>query len=106
MNDKGKVLGFSAVSRSGEISGDDGNRYRFEASEWQGNTQPEAGDVVNFVASGEMATSIYKVQFQTADPAPSSVTSPKSRIAAALLALFLGGLGIHKFYIGKGALER
>lgn len=25
----------------------------------------------------------------------------KSRIAAALLALFLGGLGVHKFYLGK-----
>ncbi|MBP4034750.1 TM2 domain-containing protein [Aeromonas caviae] len=25
----------------------------------------------------------------------------KSRITAALLALFLGGLGIHKFYLGK-----
>jgi TM2 domain-containing membrane protein YozV len=27
--------------------------------------------------------------------------SPKSRIAAALLAWFLGTLGIHRFYIGK-----
>lgn len=25
----------------------------------------------------------------------------KNRIVAALLALFLGGLGIHKFYLGK-----
>lgn len=25
----------------------------------------------------------------------------KSRIAAALLAFFLGGLGVHKFYLGK-----
>jgi len=25
----------------------------------------------------------------------------KNRIAAALLALFLGGLGVHKFYLGK-----
>lgn len=28
-------------------------------------------------------------------------TANKSRIAAALLALFLGGLGIHKFYLGR-----
>ncbi|WP_406568579.1 TM2 domain-containing protein [Aeromonas caviae] len=27
--------------------------------------------------------------------------SSKSRITAALLAFFLGGLGIHKFYLGK-----
>ena len=28
--------------------------------------------------------------------------SPKSRKVAALLAISLGGLGIHKFYLGKG----
>lgn len=27
--------------------------------------------------------------------------SPKSRMAAALLAFFLGSLGIHRFYVGK-----
>lgn len=27
--------------------------------------------------------------------------SPKSKIAAALLAFFLGYLGIHRFYVGK-----
>jgi len=27
--------------------------------------------------------------------------SDKSRLAAALLAFFLGGLGIHRFYVGK-----
>ena len=26
----------------------------------------------------------------------------KSKLVAAMLALFLGGLGIHKFYLGKG----
>ena len=31
------------------------------------------------------------------DPAPNG----KSRITAALLAIFLGGLGIHKFYLGQ-----
>jgi TM2 domain-containing membrane protein YozV len=28
------------------------------------------------------------------------MTPPKSKIAAGLLALFLGGLGIHRFYLG------
>lgn len=27
--------------------------------------------------------------------------SPKSKLAAALLCFFLGGLGIHRFYLGK-----
>ena len=30
-----------------------------------------------------------------------NTTSDKSRITAALLALFLGGFGIHKFYLGQ-----
>lgn len=30
-----------------------------------------------------------------------TVTNKKSRVAAILLALFLGGLGAHKFYLGK-----
>jgi len=29
------------------------------------------------------------------------VQGDKSRIAAALLAFFLGGFGVHKFYLGK-----
>jgi len=27
--------------------------------------------------------------------------SPKSRLAAALFSFFLGGLGVHRFYVGK-----
>lgn len=32
---------------------------------------------------------------------PIVVTAPKSRSLAAVLALFLGGLGIHKFYLNR-----
>ena len=38
----------------------------------------------------------------TAEPqTPLQVQVKKSRIAAALLAFFLGGFGVHKFYLGK-----
>jgi TM2 domain-containing membrane protein YozV len=41
-------------------------------------------------------------------PAPSALAASapngKSRIAAALLALFLGGVGVHKFYLGQVGL--
>lgn len=33
--------------------------------------------------------------------APQKTASSKSRISAALLAFFLGGFGVHKFYLGK-----
>ena len=29
------------------------------------------------------------------------VTSPKSKTTALLLCIFLGGLGVHRFYVGK-----
>ncbi|KAF0108351.1 MAG: hypothetical protein FD146_925 [Anaerolineaceae bacterium] len=29
------------------------------------------------------------------------MAKPKNKLAAALLAIFLGGLGVHKFYLGK-----
>jgi TM2 domain-containing membrane protein YozV len=29
------------------------------------------------------------------------MAKPKNKLAAALLAIFLGGFGIHKFYLGK-----
>lgn len=35
---------------------------------------------------------------------PIVVRSPKSRITAGLLALFLGGFGIHRFYLGQPVL--
>lgn len=30
-----------------------------------------------------------------------NVVSPKSKLTALLLCIFLGGLGIHRFYVGK-----
>jgi TM2 domain-containing membrane protein YozV len=35
-----------------------------------------------------------------AAPAPAGVSS-KSKITALLLCIFLGGLGVHRFYVGK-----
>lgn len=34
-------------------------------------------------------------------PEPSSIKEPKSRTTAILLAFFLGGIGIHKLYLGS-----
>ncbi len=45
---------------------------------------------------------VIVVQQAPADPHPERKNWPvKSKIAAALLAFFLGGFGIHKFYLGK-----
>ena len=34
-------------------------------------------------------------------PSETAAVSPKSRLVAFLLAIFLGVLGIHRFYVGK-----
>lgn len=89
---KGKILGVNEVTRSGVISGQDGNRYNFEMAEWKGSALPKAGSNVDFSVSGENALAIYT------DSAAASGSSKK--IAAALLAFFLGAFGAHKFYLG------
>ncbi|SDU13162.1 TM2 domain-containing protein [Pseudomonas pohangensis] len=89
---KGKILEFKDQSRSGIISGDDGNRYNFEIKEWKSAALPKAGNKVDFSVSGECAEAIY------AEPLVAGGASKK--IAAALLAFFLGAFGAHKFYLG------
>ena len=63
---------------------------------------PECGEVIRLKAEICPKCGVRQM------PAPSASiglgpTAPngKSRIAAALLAFFLGGLGVHKFYLGK-----
>ena len=92
----GKILHFDANSREGVISGDDGNRYRFIGPDWHDSSTPVSGLTVDFVADGDRARDVYRV-------ASSSGTHPKSKIAAALFAFFLGLFGAHKFYLGYTA---
>jgi TM2 domain-containing membrane protein YozV len=41
---------------------------------------------------------------QVTSPAPPVPTTTRSKTSAGLLALFLGGIGVHKFYLGQTAL--
>lgn len=89
---KGKILDFNQESRSGVISGDDGNRYNFDMEQWKGSVLPKAGNKVDFAAKGENAEAIY-IETLVAGGA-------SKKIAAALFAFFLGAFGAHKFYLG------
>ncbi|NLY27175.1 MAG: TM2 domain-containing protein [Alcaligenaceae bacterium] len=92
---KGAILGFDAATNSGTISGDDGNRYSFNKEQWKSPGQPVAGMRIDFVASSQgIATDMYL------DATASASTDNSKKITAALLALFLGCFGIHKFYLG------
>ena len=89
---KGKILDFSSQSNSGAISGEDGERYSFDGSDWKGDSSPARGMAVDFSVEDNQAKEVYV--------AVGSTTSGKSKVAAGLLAIFLGGLGVHKFYLG------
>ena len=100
---KGLVLNYSTDSGSGVISGDDGQRYSFRESDWDDSRNPENGLRVDFEAVSDTATAIY-IDLSSSSGASGygsqQVPRRKSKIAAGLLALFIGGLGIHKFYLG------
>ena len=94
---RGQVLGFDYRTGLGEISGDDGQRYKFVGTEWRPQSQPKPGEKVDFEPGADEARAIYSLR--PASPFASSQGEP-NKLAAGLLALFLGTLGIHKFYLG------
>ncbi len=96
---RGTVLGYDAASHSGVISGHDGRRYRFEPSDVAGAGHAvRPGREVDF-EPGENGAARAVFGLPAAETAPAA--RERSRILAALLALFFGTLGIHKFYLGK-----
>ena len=91
---KGQVLDYSVQTNTGTITGTDGARYNFAGSEWKGTGVPTRGMTVDFEADGTQAKGVYLALGTTAG------TSSKNKVAAGLLGIFLGGWGIHKFYLG------
>ena len=87
---KGHILDFSEQTNSGVISGDDDQRYTIHGTDWMEADPPRKGMAVDFTPVGDQAW--------WAKAARTAYT--KSKLAAGLLALFLGWLGIHKFYLG------
>ncbi len=94
---RGKVLGYDLKSGTGLISGDDGNRYTVAMADIRGGaTMLVTGREADFhPGPNGMAVDIYPLG------GAATITGEKNRIVAALLAFFLGVLGIHKFYLGK-----
>jgi TM2 domain-containing membrane protein YozV/cold shock CspA family protein len=92
---RGKVLSYDDYIGSGLISGDDGARYTFTRGALMGGEREvNAGADVDFEVADSVAINVYVTSRNRAG-------SDKNKLAAALLALFVGTLGIHKFYLGK-----
>lgn len=92
---RGKLLGFDTRTGNGQISGDDGRRYPFATADWRPRTLPRSGQSVDFDVAGDRAIDIYSLG------GGGLAVGDKNRITAALLAFFLGVLGVHKFYLGR-----
>ena len=89
------ILNYTAQTDSGVISGSDGKRYTFVASEWKDTIPPARGMNVDFEIQEGEAKAIYR-----ALNCCSGVLSEKNKIVAGGLAILLGWLGAHKFYLG------
>jgi len=97
---KGKVIDYSVQENTGLISGDDGKRYPFVGLNWKESDAPIKGMAVDFEIHGSEATGIYK---DVTASSFSELTGEKNKVVAGILALLVGGLGIHKFYLGYTA---
>jgi hypothetical protein len=96
---KGSLLNYSTDTRSGVISGDDGHRYPFRDSDWNDSRNPENGLRVDFEAVSDTATAIY-VDLSNSSGASGyghqQVPGRKGKVAAGMLALFIGGLVLQR----------
>lgn len=93
---KGTVLSYNDGEGTGIISGEDGKRYPFSASDVRGDSKIARASKVDFVVEAGDAKEIYKAVGST-----EVFSGEKNKIVAGLLALFLGTFGIHKFYLGR-----
>lgn len=106
---RGRVLGWDDNIRQGQISGDDGQRYTFGRPDWRETYWPARGQLVDFQVStaeggAAQASDIYVLQGAAGGGAGAGVARApghKDKVAAALLAFFLGWAGAHKFYLNK-----
>lgn len=94
---RGKVLSYADLDGTGLIGGDDGQRYAFTRGDLGGGVRSVIpGTEVDFEIEDGAARNIY-----VTTPAFGGLSGDRNKIIAALLAFFLGALGIHKFYLGK-----
>ena len=91
----GQILDYSLQEHSGVISGSDNVRYSFDGSDWRGDHPPTRGMTVDFDTEGNSAKNVYPALDES-----KSGDKKKSKVAAGVLAIIVGFLGVHKFYLG------
>ena len=90
----GHIESYDPDSQTGVVKSDE-NSYTFHLDDWVAQVPPDPDDDVNFDAEGTIARKINLVGAYLAPP-----KAVKYKYVAALLALFLGFTGLHRFYLG------
>jgi len=90
----GHIESYDPDSKTGVVKSEE-NSYTFHLDDWVAQVLPDPGDDVNFDAEGAIARKIDLVGAYLAPP-----KAVKYKYVAAVLALFLGFTGIHRFYLG------
>lgn len=62
----------------------------------------ECGSIINAKAEICPKCGVRQMAAPSAHPLGQTTSDGKNKVVAGVLALFLGGLGVHKFYLGKG----
>lgn len=99
---KGRVLGYNPSQKTGVITGEDGRRYKFSEDNWESPEMPTVNVGVDFEIIDGHAVEIYHTNISSSND--SQQVGEKNRFTAGILAILLGALGIHKFYLGHTGL--
>ena len=90
----GHIESYDSDSQTGLVKGEE-KSYTFHLDDWVAQVPPDQGDDVNFEAEETIARKIDLVGAYLAPP-----KAVKYKYVAAVLALFLGFTGLHRFYLG------
>ncbi|MFS3134336.1 TM2 domain-containing protein [Gluconacetobacter sacchari] len=100
---RGTVLDYDPRRGEGLIGGDDNNRYTFKGVSVKSDfASLKSGAKVDFDPENGEALAIFVLSEAPKVGINIDINSSgeKSKVVACLLAIFLGGFGIHKFYLG------
>lgn len=103
---RGQVLGVDTRTGDGIVTGEDGRRYSFKPLDWAARGEPAVGMEVDFETHESRAMSIFPVPGTSPPPVALGAESrplddDRNKYIAALIAFFIGWLGIHRFYLGR-----
>lgn len=68
---------------------------------WEDNKCYRCGSLLSNLAHGEVSRNVPQSSTTTSGHSHASYSKQRCRTTAAFLAMFLGGIGMHKFYLGQ-----